>query len=133
MLASIRNVIDAPNPEPIANPSGKLCNAKPIPTIIPVFKSELLLLVWFFFTILSQKIITITPNITPIIVLAIPDMLKASGIKSKQIIAVISPAANCNIKLKNLFEFLFHVTPIIPPSVVPKVPKNKPINVVLSK
>jgi len=37
------------------------------------------------------------------------------------------------IKLKNLFDvFLKHI-PIIPPKVVPNVPKNKPINVVFNK
>ena len=30
-------VIDASNPDPIAKPSGKLCSANPILTIIPVF------------------------------------------------------------------------------------------------
>ena len=131
---NIRNFIEAPNPEPIAKPSGKLCKARPIPTIIPVSNKELLLLlVCFLFTILSQIIITITPKIIPTILFTIPAIWIASGIKSKQIMAIISPAANCKTKLKNLFEFLFHVTPIIPPIVVPNVPKNKPINVVLSK
>ena len=32
------SVNDAPKPEPIANPSGKLCIANPMLTIIPVFK-----------------------------------------------------------------------------------------------
>ena len=36
--------MDAPNPEPIASPSGKLCRANPILTIIPVFNSVLLFL-----------------------------------------------------------------------------------------
>ena len=35
-----------------------------------------------------------------------------------------------SIKLKNLFEFLFYFIPIIPPIVVPNVPKNKPNMVV---
>lgn len=38
-----------------------------------------------------------------------------------------------NIKLKNLLLVFLNVTPIIPPSVVPNVPKNKPINVVFNK
>ena len=40
--------------------------------------------------------------------------------------------ANANMKLKNLFEFLFIITPINPPNVVPKVPKNNPNKVVLN-
>ena len=55
---------------------------------------------------------------------------RASGIKSKHIIAIIKPDAQDNIKLKNLLEFLFKNIPIIPPSVVPNVPKNKPTSVV---
>ena len=58
------------------------------------------------------------------------DIASASGISSKHIIAVISPEANDNIKLKNLFDVLFNFTPIIPPKVVPNVPKNRPIKVV---
>ena len=50
----------------------------------------------------------------------------ASGIKSKHIIAVIKPDANDNMKLKNLFDVFLNVTPIIPPIVVPNVPKNNP-------
>lgn len=38
-----------------------------------------------------------------------------------------------NMKLKNLLLVFLNVTPIIPPSVVPNVPKNKPINVVFNK
>ena len=131
---NIRNFIDAPKPEPIASPSGKLCSAKPIPTIIPVLSNEfLLLLTCLFFTALSQNIIIIIPNIRPKKLFTRPESFNASGIKSKQIIAIIRPAANCKIKLKNSFEVLLKVTPIIPPIVVPKVPKNKPTNVVFSK
>lgn len=50
----------------------------------------------------------------------------ASGIKSKQIIAVIKPAANSKTKLKILFEFTFKQAPITPPNVVPNMPKIKP-------
>ena len=39
------NLIDASKPEPIANPSGKLCIASPIDTIIPVFNNEFALLI----------------------------------------------------------------------------------------
>ena len=56
-----------------------------------------------------------------------------SGIKSKHTIESISPDANDNIKLKNLFDVLLNDTPIIPPNVVPNVPKNKPSNVVFNK
>lgn len=44
--------------------------------------------------------------------------------------------ANDSIKLKNLLDFLFITTPIIPPSVVPNVPKNSPnivVFIILSK
>ena len=44
------NFNEASKPEPIANPSGKLCIANPIETIIPVFSNSLLFL-YFFFTI----------------------------------------------------------------------------------
>lgn len=125
------NLLDASNPEPIANPSGKLWIARPIPTIIPVFKSELLLLIlafflYIFFTKLSQNIIVATPNPIPKNKEPILDISRASGIKSKQITASISPAANCKTKLKKRAEVLLKVTPIIPPIVVPKVPKNSP-------
>ena len=79
-----------------------------------------------------QKIIAITPIIIPIITFTILLIPNASGIKSKHITAIISPDANDKIKLKNLFDvFLKHI-PIIPPKVVPNVPKNNPINVVLN-
>ena len=58
--------------------------------------------------------------------------LKASGNKSKQTIANISPDANARIKLKNFFDGFLNFTPIIPPIVVPKVPKNNPIKVVFN-
>ena len=41
--------------------------------------------------------------------------------------------AIAKIKLKNLFVVFLKLTPIIPPKVVPKVPKNKPIKVVFNK
>ena len=65
------NFNEASKPEPIANPSGKLCIANPIETIIPVFSNSLLflyfcsLLLNFFCTITSQKIIETIPNNTP--------------------------------------------------------------------
>lgn len=79
---------------------------------------------------MSQKNITIIPSIIP--KKAIDKLVnpKASGSKSKQTIAIISPDANAKIKLKNLLEVFLNFIPIIPPMVVPKVPKNKPINVV---
>ena len=36
-------------------------------------------------------------------------------------------------KLKNFFDVFLKVTPIIPPIVVPNVPKKSPINVVFSR
>ena len=74
----------------------------------------------------KQKIIAIIPKITPIITSNMLLISKASGIKSKHMTASISPDAKANIKLKNLFEFLLENIPIIPPIVVPIVPKNKP-------
>ena len=41
--------------------------------------------------------------------------------------------ANDKTKLRNLFVVFFNDTPIIPPIVVPNVPKNKPIKVALNK
>lgn len=163
----IPSLSEASNPEPIANPSGKLCIANPILTIIPVFNSLffscknlssffnflfsiLLFMISLFFTLfIIIKLSTSLPlllnflstSISHIIIITIPTIIpkitigrlaisKASGINSKQIIAVIRPDANDNIKLKNLFEVLFNFTPIIPPRVVPNVPKNSPIKVV---
>ena len=130
------NTIDAPNPDPIANPSGKLCNANPILTIIPVFSKLLFSFCAFslnlFCTRLSQTIIVTTPNIIPKITFVILDISIASGIKSKQTIASINPEANANMKLKNLFDVFLKHTPIIPPIVVPNVPKNNPISVVFN-
>lgn len=136
------NTIDAPNPDPIANPSGKLCNANPILTIIPVFNNlpfVSFIFIFFFllrifcWTTISHIIITNIPIIVAIITLNIFAISKASGIKSKHTTAIINPAASDNIKLRNLLEVLLKVTPIIPPIVVPKVPKNTPIIVVFNK
>lgn len=130
---------EASKPEPIANPSGKLCIAKPILTIIPVFNNVLLFLLNdclfenIFPTISSHIIISIIPAIIPIMTLNIFDIPNASGINSKHTIAVINPDANDKIKLKNKFDFFLKVIPIIPPNVVPKVPKNNPIKVVFIK
>lgn len=87
----------------------------------------------FVCTMLSQNIITATPNIIPKVTFIIFDISIASGIKSKQTIASINPDANANMKLKNLFVVFLKHTPIIPPIVVPNVPKNNPISVVFSK
>ena len=54
----------------------------------------------------------------------------SSGTNSKHIIAVIKPDANDNMKLRKLLELFFNLTPIIPPNVVPNVPKNRPSKVV---
>ena len=132
------NFMEDSNPDPIASPSGKVCIANPIPTIIPVFSKELVaffvvsFFLYNFFTQLSQNTIAITPANTPIKMLERFDTSNASGIKSKQIIALIKPAANWSIKLKNLFDGSLKVTPIIPPMVVPNVPKNNPSKVVLT-
>ena len=71
------------------------------------------------------------PNKIPKIAIKIFDISKASGIKSKQITYIIRQDAKNNIKLKNLLETLLNKHPIIPPRVVPKVPKNKPKRQVL--
>jgi len=132
------SVIDAPNPEPIANPSGKLWSAKPILTIIPVFNKLFLFFIFilfelnFLWTNISHTIIAIIPNIIPSNTFTILAICIASGIKSKHIIASINPDAKAKTKLKNLLEVLLKVIPIIPPIVVPNVPKNKPINVVFN-
>ncbi len=57
---------DASNPDPIAKPSGKICIAKPVDTIIPVANDKIKLknLFEFFF-------ITI-PKIPPIVVPNVP-------------------------------------------------------------
>ena len=46
---------------------------------------------------------------------------------------IISPDASDSIKPKNLFDVFLKMIPISPPIVVPNVPKNNPINVVLIK
>lgn len=122
----------------IAKPSGKLCNARPTLTIIPVFSSVLL---WFadvfllfcenfLSTITSHIIIAMIPTIIPTNTDNKFAIANASGIKSKHTMAIISPEAKDSIKLKNLLEVFLNFTPIIPPMVVPKVPKNSPTNVV---
>ena len=75
----------------------------------------------------------IIPKIIPDNTLNIFEISIASGIKSKQIMASISPDAKDKTKLRNLLDVLLNVIPIIPPIVVPNVPKNKPINVVFNK
>ena len=75
----------------------------------------------------------IIPNITPSIVFNIGAIFSASGIKSKLTIAVISPDANDNMKLRNLFDGFLNFIPIIPPRVVPNVPKNRPSSVIFNK
>lgn len=132
------NLSDASNPDPIANPSGKLWIARPIDTTIPVFNKLLFasLVAWFvlnfFSTNRSHNIMAIIPTPMPNSTFKILLIPSASGIKSKQIIAIIRPEANDSMKLKNLLEFFFRKIPIIPPIVVPNVPKNSPIRVVFS-
>ena len=72
----------------------------------------------------------IIPNMMPKNEVGKLESSKASGIKSKQTMAIMSPEANDKIKLKNFLEVFLNLIPIIPPIVVPNVPKNKPINVV---
>ena len=132
------NLSDASNPDPIANPSGKLLIARPIDTTIPVFSRLLFFsfVTWFvlnfFSTNRSHNIIAIIPTPIPNSIFKMLLISSASGIRSKQIIAIIRPEANDSMKLKNLFDFFFRKIPIIPPIVVPNVPKNSPIRVVFS-
>ena len=72
----------------------------------------------------------IIPNKIPKITVAILVISNASGIKSKQIMASIKPDANAKIKLKNFLDCFLHITPNMPPMVVPNVPKNNPMHVV---
>ena len=129
------NVREAPKPEPIANPSGKLCSAKPMLVTIPVLNKFLfvsvleLCILNFLSTITLQAIIHIIPKSIPITALGMDEIFNASGIKSKLNIAVINPDANESIKLKNLFDGFLNFIPIIPPRVVPNVPKKRPNNV----
>ena len=131
------SLIDDSNPDPMANPSGKLCIASPTLMINPVFNRftfELSTVLIDFetklSTYISHIIITIIPNTIPIITFAKFDISKASGISSKHIIDVIRPDVNAKMKPKNLLLVFFIFTPINPPKVVPKVPKNKPNNAV---
>ena len=86
----------------------------------------------FLSTKTSKNIIVNRPNIIPIITLVKLLKFKASGIKSKHITDIIKPAAKDNVKLKSLLELFFNKQPIIPPTVVPIVPKNNPIKIVLN-
>ena len=79
---------------------------------------------------ISQNIIVTIPKIIPKNTVGIVVSSNASGNKSKHTMAIISPDANAKIKLKNFFDGFLNLTPIIPPIVVPKVPKNNPIKVV---
>lgn len=133
------NVSDAPNPDPIAKPSGKLCIASPILVIIPVLNNSLFVSIFelsilnFLSTKILQTTIHIIPRIIPIVTFNTDDIFSASGIKSKLNIAVINPEANDSMKLKNLFDGFLNLIPIIPPNVVPNVPKNNPNKVTLNK
>ena len=121
------------------SPSGKLCSASPILTIIPVFNNVFdvltffILVLNFFWTSTSHAIIPITPSKIPSIIKGIPDISSASGTRSKHTIDIINPDASDKMKLKNLLLVVLKVTPIIPPNVVPNVPKNNPIKVVFNK
>ena len=89
-------------------------------------------MLYFFLISSSHIIIQHTPKIIPIDTVIKLDISNASGIKSKHITAIISPEANDNMKLNNLLDVLFIIHPIIPPSVVPNVPKNNHSKVVLN-
>lgn len=78
----------------------------------------------FLSTITLQAIIHIIPKSIPITALGIDDIFSASDIRSKLNIAVIKPDTNDSIKLRNFFDGFLNFIPIIPPSVVPNVPKN---------
>ena len=100
------NFKDAPKPDPIASPSGKLWSANPMLTIIPVFSRaffwNFVFVLNFLSTSKSQNIILAIPNNIP--KKAAPKLVNpnASGNKSKHTIAIISPDANAKMKLKNL-------------------------------
>ena len=65
----------------------------------------------------------IIPNMIPKNEVGKFESPKASGMKSKQTMEIISPDANDRIKLKNFLEVFLNLIPIIPPMVVPNVPK----------
>lgn len=115
LLVSSRSFSEASKPEPMANPSGRLCSARPIPTANPVFNRLFRFLVSFFWTIMSQIIITIMPSVMPVMQVANSDIFSASGIRSKHTMDIISPDANERIKLRNFFDVFLNFTPIIPP------------------
>lgn len=149
MAKAYPNLMEASKLDPIAKPSGKLCKAKPMLTIIPVFSKDALYVPMlyifsffgrmqcaptenFFCTIASQKIIQNTPSKTPKIVPVTLLISKLSGIKSKQTIESISPDASDKIKLRKRLDVSLKDTPMIPPIIVPKVPKNRPTNVIFN-
>lgn len=115
LQVNIRSFKDAPKPEPIASPSGRLCSASPIPTAMPVFSKLAFFVFSLFCTIISHIIITKIPNITPVMTVLNSAIFSASGIRSKHTIDIINPDANDNIKLKVLFDVLLNFKPIIPP------------------
>ena len=106
-------------------PSGRLCSASPIPTAIPVFNKLLFFDFSLFCTKISHITITIIPKVIPDIMTPNPDILRASGIKSKHTIDIIKPDANERMKLKNLFETFFNLRPIIPPKCCAKGSKKQ--------
>jgi hypothetical protein len=81
---------------------------------------------------LSQIIIVMTPNVIPNKTISTLDISNASGIRLKHTTAIISPAANSNMKLRNLLDFFLRFIPIYPPSAVPTVPKSNPRIVVFN-
>ena len=86
---------DASNPEPIAKPSGKLWMARPAAIINPVLNNESVIFDFLCIDltiILLQIIIMKIPNKIPKIQKEISIKFNDSGIKSKQIIAVIRPS-----------------------------------------
>lgn len=127
--------MDASKLDPMANPSGKLCKASPMLTMMPVFNNLFLLIpscLFFLCTNASQNIIQNAPSNTPQIVPVTLLISILSGIKSKQTIESISPDASDKIKLKNRLDVSLKDTPMMPPIIVPNVPKNKPTSVVFN-
>ena len=115
LLVSNRSFREASKPEPMARPSGRLCRANPIPTARPVFSRLFCFFVSFFWTIMSQIIITIMPRVMPVMTVLNSDMFNASGIRSKHTMDIIKPDAKDRMKLRNFFDVFLNFTPIIPP------------------
>lgn len=108
----------------MASPSGKLCNARPIPTAMPVFNKLFPFLLSLFCTIISHIIIVTIPKIMPVITVSNSAICSASGIKSKHTIPIINPEAREIIKLNTFFDTDLNFSPISPPYCSSKCPKE---------